>query len=193
MAVRRPTRREAEDAVRTLICWAGDDPNRAGIVSTPSRVLGSLRERLSGYGEGSGHEVKWEFEGASDGAIVVVREIQFVSQCEHHMMPFVGQADIAYLPAERMAAEKSLHEVVTLFARRLQSQERLTAEILAAIDDALRPRGTAILVQSEHLCMTARGVRAHGSTTVTMKFSGALRGSKEAEVLDRLLANGKRT
>ncbi len=173
--VSRPTRAEAAAAVRTLILWAGDDPARPGLIDTPDRVVRAYEEFYSGYREDAATVLDRTFdevEGYDD--IVLVRDIPFASHCEHHMVPFVGKVHIAYFPTVVVGLSK-LGRVVDVFARRLQTQEHLTAQILTAINDALKPRGGAVMIESEHLCMTIRGVLKHGSTTVTTQFSGVFR------------------
>jgi len=174
--VDRPTREAAEAAVRTLIAWAGDDPDRPGLTDTPRRVVNAYREFYDGYGQNAAATLDRTFEdfGAYDD-MVVVRDIPFYSHCEHHMVPFVGHVHLAYYPSDRVVGLSKLARIVEVFAHRLQSQERLTAEIVAAIDEALKPRGVAVVIVAEHQCMTLRGAHAHGATTVTSEFSGAFR------------------
>jgi GTP cyclohydrolase I len=174
--VDRPTREAAEAAVRTLIAWAGDDPDRPGLTDTPRRVVNAYREFYDGYGQNPAATLDRTFEdfGAYDD-MVVVRDIPFYSHCEHHMVPFVGHVHLAYYPSDRVVGLSKLARIVEVFAHRLQSQERLTAEIVAAIDEALKPRGVAVVIVAEHQCMTLRGAHAHGATTVTSEFSGAFR------------------
>ena len=175
-AAARPSRAQAEEAVRTLIRWAGDDPAREGLRGTPERVARAYEEFYAGYGEEPAAVLDKTFEeveGYDD--IVLVRDIPFASHCEHHMVPFVGKVHVAYFPTEQVVGLSKLGRVVDVFARRLQTQEQLTAQILGAINDALKPRGTAVLIEAEHLCMTIRGVKKHGSTTVTTQFSGVFR------------------
>ena len=171
---RRPTREEAEAAVRTLIAWAGDDPEREGLRDTPRRVAKAYEEFFRGYGEDPAQALERTFEevGGYDDP-VLLRDIPFHSHCEHHMVPFVGRAHIAYMPRDRVVGLSKLARVVDLFARRLQTQEHLTAEIVAAIDGILKPRGVAVMLEAEHLCMTLRGVAKPGASTVTMRFTGA--------------------
>ena len=171
---RRPTRAEAEAAVRTLIAWAGDDPEREGLRDTPRRVAGAYEEFFRGYGDDPAEALERTFDeiGGYDEP-VLLRDISFHSHCEHHMVPFVGRAHIAYMPRERVVGLSKLARVVDIYARRLQTQERLTAEVAAAIDDVLQPRGVAVMIEAEHQCMSLRGVRKPGVSTVTMKFTGA--------------------
>jgi GTP cyclohydrolase I len=175
-ALRRPNREEAEKAVRTLIAWAGDDPDRSGLIDTPGRVLDAYEEFYAGYGEDPADALERTFEdiGSYDD-IVLVRDIPFYSHCEHHMVAFVGKAHVAYFPAEKVVGLSKLARVVDTFARRLQTQERLTGQIVAAVDHTLKPRGTAVMIEAEHQCMTIRGVHKHGASTVTTQFSGIFR------------------
>jgi GTP cyclohydrolase I len=173
---RRPSREEAEAAVRTLIAWAGDDPARASLKDTPARVAKAYEELYEGYRLDAAEVLgrTFEDEGVYDD-LVVVRDIPFYSHCEHHMMPVIGKAHIAYYPSDKVAGLSKLARVLDIFARRLQSQERMTAQVVAAIDEALKPRGLAIMVEAEHHCVTHRGAKAHGASTVTTQFTGAFR------------------
>jgi GTP cyclohydrolase IA len=172
----RPSREEAEKAVRTLIAWAGDDPERDGLRDTPQRVVSSYEEFYAGYREEPGDALERTFEdlGSYDD-IVVVRDIPFYSHCEHHMVPFVGKAHVAYYPGDKVVGLSKLARVVDVFARRLQTQERLTGQVVAAIDEALKPRGIAVMIEAEHQCMTLRGVHKHGASTATTQFTGIFR------------------
>ena len=175
-APKRPTRDQAEAAVRTLIAWAGDDPDREGLVDTPRRVVATYEEFYAGYRQNPADALDRTFEdvGSYDD-MVVVRDIPFHSHCEHHMVPFVGKAHVAYFPAERVVGLSKLARVIDIFAHRLQTQERLTAQVVAAIDEALKPRGIAVMIEAEHQCMTLRGVHKHGASTVTSQFTGIFR------------------
>lgn len=169
----RPTRAEAEAAVRTLLRWIGEDPSREGLLDTPKRVVRAYEELFSGYDENPVEvldRVFEEVEGYSD--IVLVRDIAFFSHCEHHMVPIIGKAHIAYYPEGGVVGLSKLARVVDLFAHRLQTQEALTAQISDAINDALQPRGLAIMIEAEHMCMAMRGVQKQGATTITTRFSG---------------------
>jgi GTP cyclohydrolase I len=169
----RPSREEAEAAVRTLIAWAGDDPAREGLLDTPRRVTKAYGEFFAGYGDDPKAILSKTFKevGGYDD-IVLVKDIQFSSHCEHHMVPFVGKAHIAYLPHDGVVGISKLARLVEAFSRRLQVQEVLTAQIIDAINEHLNPRGAAVLLEAEHMCMSMRGVRAHGATTVTQRFTG---------------------
>jgi GTP cyclohydrolase I len=171
--ITRPTRAEAEDAVRTLIAWAGDDPAREGLLDTPERVTSAYGEFFAGYGKLPRDVVSRVFKdvGGYDD-IVLVRDIPFSSHCEHHMVPFFGKAHIAYLPHDGVVGLSKLARLVEVYARRLQTQENLTAQIIDALNETINPRGAAVMLEAEHMCMTIRGVRAHGVTTVPHRFTG---------------------
>jgi GTP cyclohydrolase IA len=169
----RPTREEAEAAVRTLIAWAGDDPTREGVLETPARVVKAYGEFFAGYGQSAAEVLSKTFKevGGYDD-IVLVRDIPFHSHCEHHMVPFVGKAHIAYLPHDGVVGLSKLARLVEIFGRRLQTQENMTAQIIDALNENLGPRGAAVMLEAEHMCMTMRGVRAHGVATITHRFTG---------------------
>jgi GTP cyclohydrolase I len=188
--VDKPTREAAEAAVRTLIAWAGDDPSRPGLIDTPHRVVNAYREFYAGYEEDPLATLDRTFEdfGSYDD-LVVVRDIPFYSHCEHHMVAFFGKVHVAYYPSDRVVGLSKLARIVEVFAHRLQSQERLTGEITAAIDEALKPRGVAVFIEAEHQCMTLRGARAHGSSTVTSQFTGAFRDDPAEQVRFLALVN----
>ena len=173
---RRPDRAEAEAAVRTLIAWAGDNPDREGLRDTPKRVTAVFEDFYSGYRDDPTGLLQRTFEdlGSYDD-IVVVRDIPFYSHCEHHMVPFVGKAHVAYYPGESVVGLSKLARVVDAYARRLQTQERLTGQIVATIDATLKPRGIAVMIEAEHQCMTLRGAHKHGASTVTTQFTGVFR------------------
>ena len=174
--VPRPTREEAEAAVRVLLRWAGDDPSREGLLDTPKRVVKAYEELFNGYHQDAEAQLSTVFEeveGYDD--MVLVRDIPFTSHCEHHMVPFVGKAHVAYFPAEGVVGLSKLARVVEVFARRLQTQETMTAQITDTIDNALKPRGIAVLIEAEHMCMSMRGVQKQGASTITTRFTGAFR------------------
>ncbi len=174
--VEKPTRDEAMDAVRTLLRWAGDDPEREGLLDTPKRVVKAYEELFKGYGENPDevlNKVFKDVDGYDD--MVIVRDIPFYSHCEHHMVPFVGKAHIAYYPTDGVVGLSKLARLVDVYGRRLQTQETMTAQIINAMNNALNPRGVAVLVEAEHMCMSMRGVQKHGSSTVTTQFSGVFR------------------
>jgi GTP cyclohydrolase I len=169
----RPSRAEAEAAVRTLIRWAGDDPAREGLIDTPRRVAKAFEEWFSGYGEDAEAVLARTFEeveGYDD--IVLLKGIRLESYCEHHMAPIIGMAHIAYLPSTKVVGISKLARLVDIFAKRLQVQEKLTAQIAKTLEDVLEPRGVAVLIEAEHQCMSTRGVHKHGVDTVTTRFTG---------------------
>ena len=172
----RPSPGEAEAAVRTLIRWAGDDPDREGLLDTPGRVIRSYREMFAGYEVDPRESLERTFEevGGYD-QMVLLRDIRFVSFCEHHMLPVVGVAHVGYLPTNRVVGISKLARVVRGFARRLQIQETMTAEVAQAIFEVLKPHGVGVLIEAEHSCMTLRGVNSPGSTLTTSSLLGAIR------------------
>jgi GTP cyclohydrolase IA len=172
----RPTQAEAEAAVRTLIEWAGDDPDREGLLETPKRVAKAYRELFAGYQSDPREYLERTFEevGGYD-ELVLLRDIPVVSFCEHHMLPFIGKAHVGYLPSNRVVGISKLARVVQGFGRRLQIQEKLTAEIAGAICDILKPKGVGVVVVSEHSCMTMRGVNTPGSRLTTSHLLGEVR------------------
>jgi GTP cyclohydrolase I len=175
-AVARPSREEAEEAVRTLLRWAGENPSREGLLGTPKRVVKAYGEFFHGYNEDPAAVLDRVFEEvAGYDDMVLVRDIHFSSHCEHHMVPFVGHAHIAYYPSEGVVGLSKIARLVDIYARRLQTQETMTAQIVTALDDALKPRGIAVLLEAEHMCMSMRGVRKHGATTLTSQFTGIFR------------------
>jgi GTP cyclohydrolase IA len=170
------TQSEAEAAVRTLIRWAGDDPDREGLLETPKRVAKSYRELFVGYDVNPLDYLERTFDevGGYD-QLVVLRDIRVVSFCEHHMLPFLGRAHVGYLPTDRVVGISKLARVVQGFSRRLQIQEKLTAEIADAIDEILKPKGVGVVVEAEHSCMTLRGVNTPGSSLITSHLTGVIR------------------
>ena len=179
----RPTREEAEAAVRTLIRWAGDDPQREGLRDTPKRVAKAFKEFYSGYKQDPSQvldKIFAEVEGYDD--LVLVRDIPFHSHCEHHMVPFFGTAHIAYYPTKGVVGLSKLARLVEVYARRLQTQETMTAQIAAAMEEALEPRGVAVMVEAEHMCMSMRGVQKAGATTLTTQFTGQFKDSPTEQV-----------
>ena len=172
----RPSRSEAEAAVRTLIEWAGDDPDREGLLDTPGRVVRAYEELFSGYESDPREYLERTFEEvAGYDELVVLRDIRVVSFCEHHMLPFLGKAHVGYLPSDRVVGISKLARVVHGFARRLQIQEKLTSEIAGAIHDILQPKGVGVVIVSEHSCMTMRGVNTPGSQLTTSSLTGVIR------------------
>jgi GTP cyclohydrolase I len=172
----RPSRAEAEAAVRTLIRWTGDDPDREGLLGTPGRVVRAYEEWYAGYAEDPREYLKRTFEEvAGYDEIVLLRDVRFVSHCEHHMAPIIGRVHIAYLPRHRVVGISKLVRLVDAFAKRLQVQEKLTAEIAACLDSVLKPYGVAVVVEGAHECMTTRGVRRSDVTMVTSRMLGVFR------------------
>ena len=182
-----PVPDEVQEAIRTLIRWAGDDPEREGLLDTPRRVARAWKEYCSGYGEDPARHLSRVFEevGGYD-EIVLLKDIPFQSHCEHHMAPIIGKAAIAYLPTDRVVGISKLARVLHGFARRLQVQERLTAEVAECIWEHLSPRGVAVVIEASHACMTARGVRTPGVTMVTSRVMGVFRSDHRSrqEVLE---------
>jgi len=172
----RPARAEAEEAVRTLLRWAGDDPTREGLLGTPGRVARAYEEFFSGYDSDPVDFLKRTFEEI-DGydEMVVLRDIRFESHCEHHMVPIIGRAHIAYLPDRRVVGISKLARVLEVYSRRLQIQEKLTAQIANTIDEVLQPKGVAVMIDAAHQCMTTRGVHKPGMSMVTSRMLGAFR------------------
>ena len=176
MKKKPPTQIEAEAAVRTLLEWAGDDPDREGLLETPARVARSYRELFAGYEADPRAYLERTFEevGGYD-SLVVLSDIPVVSFCEHHMLPVVGRAHVGYLPTDRVVGISKLARVVHGFARRLQIQEKLTAQIADAIEEILKPKGVGVVIEAEHSCMTLRGVNTPGSFLTTSRLTGVVR------------------
>ena len=175
-AARRPSREAAERAVRTLIEWAGDDPGREGLKGTPARVAKAFEEYFSGYGTDPVELLQRTFE-ETDGydEMVVLRDIRFESHCEHHLAPIIGKAHIAYLPQQRVVGISKLARLVEVYAKRLQIQEKMTAQIANTLDEVLQPKGVAVVIEAAHQCMTTRGVHKPGVAMVTSRMLGAFR------------------
>lgn len=176
----RPSRDEAEDAVRTLIAWAGDDPKREGLIDTPGRVVDAYEEWFKGYREDPREYLSRTFDdvkGYDD--IVMLRDIDVESHCEHHMAPFLGKAFVAYMPLDNVVGISKIARVVEIYAKRLQTQETMTSQILHAIQDVLKPEGVAVMIDAKHECMTTRGVHHPNVSTITTQFSGVFRSDKE--------------
>jgi GTP cyclohydrolase I len=171
-----PTQADAEDAIRTLIRWAGDNPDREGLLDTPSRVARSYREFFKGYGQDPVAILERTFEEVEGyDEIVLLRDIRVESHCEHHMVPIIGRAHVAYLPHRRVVGISKLARVVDAYAARLQIQEKLTAQIANTIQEVLQPLGTAVVIEAAHECMTTRGVHKTGVSMVTSRMLGAFR------------------
>ncbi|MBN9089861.1 MAG: GTP cyclohydrolase I FolE [Reyranella sp.] len=178
--VARPTREEAEDAVRTLICWAGDNPEREGLLGTPDRVVRSYLEFFAGYEQDPVEMLQRTFEEV-DGydEVVMLRDIRLESYCEHHMVPIIGKVHIGYLPDKRVVGISKLARVVDAYAKRLQIQEKLTAQIANTLQEVLQPRGVAVVIEAGHQCMTTRGVHKSDVAMVTSRMLGAFRDNGE--------------
>lgn len=174
----RPSRGDAEQAVRTLLAYIGEDISREGLVDTPRRVVEAYDELFQGYWKCPSEVLERTFgETAGYDDLVLVRDIEFHSHCEHHVMPFYGKAHIAYTPVDRVVGLSKLARLVDIFAHRLQTQEHLTAQVAGAIDTILKPRGVAVMMEAEHTCMSVRGIAKHGASTVTTRFTGLFRDS----------------
>ncbi|WP_149536615.1 GTP cyclohydrolase I FolE [Siccirubricoccus phaeus] len=172
----RPSREEAEAAVRTLLRWAGDDPDREGLIDTPARVARAYEEFFAGYATDPVELLARSFE-ETDGydEMVVLRDIRLESHCEHHMVPIIGRAHIAYLPAGRVVGISKLARVLEVYAKRLQIQEKLTAQVANCINEVLQPKGVAVVIEAAHQCMTTRGIHKPGVSMVTSRMLGAFR------------------
>ena len=187
----RPSAAEVEAAVRTLLRWTGDNVDREGLVDTPSRVAKAYREMFGGYDQDPAQELGRTFEeveGYDD--IVLVRDIQFYSHCEHHMVPIIGKAHVAYLPDGKVVGLSKIARTVDIFAHRLQTQEAMTAQIATCIQDVLNPRGVAVFIEAEHMCMAMRGIRKQGSTTITTTFTGAFKDHPEEQARVMMMLRG---
>lgn len=172
----KPTREQAEAAVRTLLSWAGEDPAREGLLDTPKRVVEAYGDWFSGYGEDPEEFLRRTFEEvAGYDEMIVLRDIEFESHCEHHMAPIIGRAHVGYLPDGKVVGISKLARVVETYARRFQVQEKMTAQIARCIEDVLQPRGVAVVVEAAHECMTTRGIHKRGVSMVTSKMLGAFR------------------
>lgn len=187
----RPTREEVEAAVRTLLRWTGDNPDREGLIDTPKRVAKAYREMFNGYDMCPAEELGRTFEEvAGYDDLVVIRDIQFHSHCEHHMVPIIGKAHVGYLPDGKVVGLSKIARVVDIFAHRLQTQESMTAQIANVIQDVLNPRGVAVLIEAEHMCMAMRGIRKQGSTTLTSTFTGTFSDNVEEQIRFMTMARG---
>lgn len=180
--VDRPSQEEAEAAVRTLLRWTGDNPDREGLRDTPARVAKAYREMFGGYDKCPAEELGRTFEEvAGYDDLVLVKDIAFHSHCEHHMVPIIGKAHVGYMPDGKVVGLSKIARVVDIFAHRLQTQEAITAQIAGVIQDVLNPRGVAVIVEAEHMCMAMRGIRKQGSTTLTSTFTGVFRNQPEEQ------------
>ena len=183
----KPTRAEAEAAIRTLIQWAGDDPDREGLIDTPSRVVRSYEEFYQGYTADPRALLERTFEEVEGyDEIVFLRDIRFESHCEHHMAPIIGRAHVAYLPHQRVVGISKLARLIDVYAKRLQIQEKMTSQIANTINEILQPKGTAVVIEASHQCMTTRGVHKAGISMVTSTMLGAFR--EEASTRREFLA-----
>ncbi|MGP0106802.1 GTP cyclohydrolase I FolE [Rhodoblastus sp.] len=190
--IHRPSRAEAEAAVRTLLAWTGDNPDREGLRDTPARVVKAYEELFAGYRQDPGSILDKVFEEVDGyGEMVLVKDIPFFSHCEHHMAPFFGKAHIAYYPDGGVFGLSKFGRLVDVYARRLQTQETMTAQILAALDARLHSRGAAVLIEAEHMCMSMRGVRKPGALTVTMQFSGPFKNDPAEQARFLALMRGR--
>ena len=175
-SVKRPSQKEAEEAVRTLLRYIGDDPDREGLRDTPRRVVKSYAELYGGYEQDPEEALGRTFEEvAGYDDIVFVKDIPLFSHCEHHMVPIIGKAHVAYLPDGRVLGLSKIARTIDIFARRLQTQETMTAQIANAIDEILQPKGVAVLIEADHMCMAMRGVQKIGSSTMTTTFTGTFK------------------
>ena len=187
----KPSREDALAAVRTLIAYLGDNPDREGLRDTPKRVVDAYEELYRGYRERPIDVLERTFgEIGKYDDFVLVREIAFNSHCEHHMMPFMGKAHIAYKPVDRVVGLSKLARLVDVYARRLQTQEHMTSQIATAIDEILAPRGVAVMLEAEHMCMSMRGVEKPGSSTITTQFIGSFRDSPEDQLRFMTMVRG---
>jgi GTP cyclohydrolase I len=179
----RPSREEAESAVRTLIAYIGDNPDREGLLDTPKRVVGAYEELYRGYKECPAEALERQFsETGKYDDFVLVKNIAFNSACEHHMMPFTGRAHIAYMPVDKVVGLSKLARLVDVYARRLQTLEHMNSQIVTAIEEILKPRGVAVMLEAEHTCMSLRGVEKPGALTVTTQFRGAFRDDQSQQL-----------
>jgi GTP cyclohydrolase I len=189
--VPRPSREEAEAAVRTLIAYTGDDPDREGVLETPKRVIDAYEELYQGYRESPVEVLDRTFsETGGYDDFVLVKDIAFNSHCEHHMMPFFGKAHVAYMPIDRVVGLSKLARLVDVYAKRLQTQEHLTSQVATAIDEILKARGVAVMIEAEHMCMSLRGVEKPGALTVTTHFTGLFREDANEQVRFMTLLRG---
>ena len=172
----RPTRAEVEQAVRTLIRWTGDNPARDGLIETPSRVAKAYEDLFSGYAQDAEEVLRKTFD-ETDGydEPITMRGIRFESHCEHHIAPIIGRAWISYVPTDRVVGISKLARVLEIYSKRLQIQERLTSQLANAIDDVLQPKGVAVLIKAQHMCVGMRGVRKHDTDLVTTRMLGCYR------------------
>ncbi|WP_375638197.1 MULTISPECIES: GTP cyclohydrolase I FolE [unclassified Bartonella] len=170
---KRPSIEKVEEAIRTLLLWIGENPNREGLLDTPKRIAKAYRELFNGYSQSVKETLGTVFEEVSGyNEAVIVKNIPFYSHCEHHMIPIIGKAHIAYLPNAKIVGLSKIVRVVDIFSRRLQTQEAMTAQVAHALKTYLKPHGIAVLIEAEHMCMAMRGIQKQGSTTITKNFHG---------------------
>jgi len=182
----RPTQEQAEEAVRTLIAWAGDNPNREGLIETPKRVANAYKEFFSGYNQDPVAIIGKTFEEvAGYDDIVLLKDMRFESHCEHHMVPIIGVAHIAYIPDQKVVGISKIARLLEVFAKRLQTQETMTAQIADTINFALKPKGVAVLIDAKHQCMTTRGIHNINTCTITKRMLGQFQ--KDSNLEDRFL------
>jgi GTP cyclohydrolase I len=187
----RPSREQAMEAVRTLIAWTGDDPTREGLIDTPKRVVDAFQEWFQGYDADPRAELSRVFEEAQGyDDMVLLREIEVESHCEHHLAPFLGKAYVAYVPTGSVVGISKIARVVEIFSKRLQNQENLTVQIADALTDSLNPQGVAVLIEAEHQCMTTRGVHHRHVSTLTSRFTGVFRTDEALQQRFLRLARG---
>lgn len=189
----RPSREEAEAAVKTLLRWIGDNPAREGLLETPKRVVKAYEEIFGGYDLCPAEELGRTFEEvAGYDDLVLIKDIPFHSHCEHHMVPIIGKAHVAYLPNGSVVGLSKIARVIDIFARRLQTQEAMTAQIGGVIQDVLQPLGVAVMIEAEHMCMSMRGIRKQGSTTITTTFTGKFKENSDEQARFFALTNNGR-
>lgn len=188
----RPSREEAEAAVRTLLAYIGENPAREGLLDTPKRVVKAYDELFAGYHDDADELLERTFgEIGNFDDFVLIRDIPFHSHCEHHMVPFFGKAHVAYFPVERVVGLSKIARIVDIFSKRLQTQEHLTSQITTSLEEGLRPRGVAVLIEAEHMCMTMRGVAKAGVSTLTTQFTGIFRDNPAEQVRFMTLLRSK--
>jgi len=178
----RPSQKQAEEAVKTLIAWAGDNPEREGLLDTPKRVVEAYSEFFAGYNEDPKQVLSKTFEEVEEyDDIVLLKNMRLESHCEHHMVPFIGRAHIAYIPNKKVVGISKIARLLDIFSKRLQTQETMTSQIADVINEVLKPRGVAVLIDAEHQCMTTRGIHKAGTTTITKKMTGLFKSDIEME------------
>lgn len=177
----RPTREEAEEAVKVLLRWAGDDPNRPGLIETPARYIRAFEEFFKGYNQDATAELQKTFEDIEDyDDMVLIKDIDFISHCEHHIVPIIGKAHVAYWPNEKIVGISKLARIVDIYAHRLTSQENMTRDIATVITETLEAKGAAVMIDANHQCMSTRGAEKANASTITNFFTGIFKEDKEA-------------